>query len=130
MCTIFCATKVTPIQFIDGNKLKSCRTGLTNHTWPIPRHIMPLVIKALRSGHTHTQMHTQMRTHRCTHTRTHARAHARTRTHTHTHTQTHTHTHQHVTKTISRNQAHKAACTWFKRHLHKEPCSLVHGEMI
>ena len=44
-------TKATSIQFIDGNKLKSCRTGLTNHTWPISRCIMPLVINVLGGGH-------------------------------------------------------------------------------
>ena len=30
---------------------------LTNHTWPISHHIMPLVITALRGGHTDTDKH-------------------------------------------------------------------------
>ena len=56
VCMMHCVTKTTPIKFIDGNKLKSCRTGLTNHTRPISHHITPLVINALRSD-THTQTH-------------------------------------------------------------------------
>ena len=71
-------TKATPIQFIDSNKLISCRMGLTNHTQPTSHHnfIMPLVINGFRGGHTHT--------------------HTRTRTHTHTHTHTYIHTHTHI----------------------------------
>ena len=41
--TAQCVIKATPIQFMDGNKLKSCRMGLTNHIWPISHYIMPLV---------------------------------------------------------------------------------------
>ena len=51
-----CVTKATPIQFIDGNKLKSCRMGLTNHTRPISHHITPLVINGLGGGHTDTHI--------------------------------------------------------------------------
>ena len=47
-----------PNQFINGNKLKSCRTSLTNHTRPISHHIMPLVINALGGGHTDTHIPT------------------------------------------------------------------------
>ena len=43
-------TKVMPIQFIDGNKLKSYRRGLTNYTGPMSHHITPLVINALRAN--------------------------------------------------------------------------------
>ena len=46
-------TKATPIHFIKGKKVKSCRAGLTNHTRSISHHITPLVINALRSGHTY-----------------------------------------------------------------------------
>ena len=35
-----------------------CETCLTNCTRPISHHIMPLVINALRGGHTDTQTHT------------------------------------------------------------------------
>ena len=52
-----CVTKAMPIQFIDDNKLKSCRTGLTNHTWPISHHIRPLVINDLGGGQTDRQTH-------------------------------------------------------------------------
>ena len=52
---MYCLAKATPIQFINGNKLKSCRMGLTNHTQPVSHHIMPLVINALEGGHTDTQ---------------------------------------------------------------------------
>ena len=51
-----------PIQFINGNKLKSCKTGLTNHTRPISHLIMPLVINVLWGRHTDTQTHTDMQT--------------------------------------------------------------------
>ena len=37
-CTIRCVTKAMPFQFIDGNILKSCRMGFTNHTRPISYH--------------------------------------------------------------------------------------------
>ena len=46
-----CVTKTTLIIFIDGNKLKSCRMGLTNHTWPISRHWL---LMADTQSHTHT----------------------------------------------------------------------------
>ena len=59
--------------FIDGNKLKSCRTGLTDHIQHISHHIMLLVINGFGCGHTDTQTHT----------------------HRHTDTQTDTHTHTH-----------------------------------
>ena len=61
-CMTRCVTKATPFQFIDGNILKSCRIGLTNHTLPISHHIMPLVINVLRSGHRHTQTQTHILT--------------------------------------------------------------------
>ena len=73
LCLVYmtcCVTKAMPIQFIDGNELKSCRMGLTNHTRPISHHITSLVINALKGGHTHT--HTYIHTH--THTHTHQRA--------------------------------------------------------
>ena len=60
-----CVTKAMPIHSIDGKKLKSCRTGLTNHTWSISNHIMPLVMNAIRRNihkHTHTHTHTDTRT--------------------------------------------------------------------
>ena len=51
----------TPIHFIDGKchvqKLKagkSHETCLSNRTQPISHHITPLVINALRGGHTDT----------------------------------------------------------------------------
>ena len=51
-----------PIHFIDSKcnikQLKSHKTCLTNHTGSIWHHIMPLVINALRIGHTDTHMHT------------------------------------------------------------------------
>ena len=54
-----CVTKATFLQFINGNKLKSCRTSLTNHTWPIiPHHITPLVINTLGGGHADRQTDT------------------------------------------------------------------------
>ena len=54
-----CVTKAKPFKFIDGNILKSCRTGLTDHTQPISHYITPLVINALRVDvHTHTNTHT------------------------------------------------------------------------
>ena len=53
----------TPIQFIDGNKLKSCKAGLTNHTWPISHHITALVINAFGGEHTDGQTDR----HTCTH---------------------------------------------------------------
>ena len=59
-----CVTKDMPIHFIDGkchikqlNAGKSRKTCLANHTWPISHHIMPIVINALKDGHTHR--HTQ-----------------------------------------------------------------------
>ena len=52
----------TPIQFIDDNKLKSYRMGLTNHMWPMLHHIMPLVINGLGGGHTDMQTHTDTHT--------------------------------------------------------------------
>ena len=55
-------TKVTPIQFIDGNKLKSYRTGLTNHTRPISHDIVPLVINGLGGRHTNRQTNTHKHT--------------------------------------------------------------------
>ena len=54
--------KATPIQFINGNKLKSCRMGLTNHTQPISHHITPLVINALEGKHTNTDTDTDAQT--------------------------------------------------------------------
>ena len=57
-----CVTKAMPFQFIDGNILKSCRTGLTNHTRPISHHIMQLVINTLKGGHTDTHTHTDAQT--------------------------------------------------------------------
>ena len=52
--------QATLIQFINGNKLKSCRTaaGLTNHTRSISHHITLLLITALGDGHTDTYQHT------------------------------------------------------------------------
>ena len=52
-CTTRCVTVATPIKFIDGNKLKSCKTDLTNHTQLIsyPWVLMP-------SGWTHKQTDT------------------------------------------------------------------------
>ena len=50
MCTMRCVTKATPFQFTDGNKLKSCRTGLTNHI------LMPL------GADTQTDRHTRILT--------------------------------------------------------------------
>ena len=54
-----CVTKAMPIQFINGNKLKSCRMGLTNHTGPKSHYVMPLVINGL--GDKHTDTHIPMR---------------------------------------------------------------------
>ena len=54
-------TKAMAIQFINSNKLKSCKMGLTNHTWPISHHITPLVINGLRGGHTDTDTHIPIR---------------------------------------------------------------------
>ena len=52
-CTTHCITKATPIRFINDKCYikqlkaeKSRKTCLTNHTWPISHHIMPLVINA------------------------------------------------------------------------------------
>ena len=56
LCMMCCVTIAMPFQFIDGNILKSCRTGLTNHTQPISHHIMPLVINAIGED-TQTQAH-------------------------------------------------------------------------
>ena len=52
-------TKAMPFQFIDGNKLKTYKMGLTNHTWPISHHITPLVINGFTGGHTHTDARTK-----------------------------------------------------------------------
>ena len=59
VCMMRCVTKPMPIQFIDSNKLKSCRMGLTNHTWPMLHHITPLFINAFEGRHTdvHTYRH-------------------------------------------------------------------------
>ena len=51
-------TKAMPIQFIDGNELKSCRMGLTHHTWPILCCITPLVINSFGDEHTNTHIPT------------------------------------------------------------------------
>ena len=59
---VHCVAKATPIQFIDGNKLNSFRTGLTNHTWPISYHIMLLLINVLEGRHTDACTHTDMQT--------------------------------------------------------------------
>ena len=56
-CMMHCVTKATPIQFINDNKLKSCKMGLTNHTWPISHHITLLVINAFGVD-TQTDTHT------------------------------------------------------------------------
>ena len=63
-CTTGCVTKATLIQFINSNKLKSCRTGLTIHTWPISHHITTLDINGLGGRHTgtHTYTHTDKQT--------------------------------------------------------------------
>ena len=58
---IRCVTKDTHFQVIDGNILKSRKTCLTNHTWSISLHTMPLVINVLGADtqtdkHTHTHM--------------------------------------------------------------------------
>ena len=58
-----------PFQFIDGNILKSCRMGLTNHTWPVSHYIMSLVINALGGGHTDTHTHINRQTKRFQETR-------------------------------------------------------------
>ena len=62
-------TKTMPIQFINGNKLKSWRMSLINHKWPISHHIMPLVINGLgadtqadRQTDRHTHTHTYIPT--------------------------------------------------------------------
>ena len=86
-------TKAMPFQFIDGNILKSCKTGLTNHTQPISHHIMPLVINALSGGQTERQTDRQ------------------------TDRQTHTHIPMHEQKQFQET-GHawlQAACTWFKK---------------
>ena len=54
-----CVNKATPIHFIDGKKLKSCRMGLTNHTGPISHYIMPLVNALEVDTQTHILMHDQ-----------------------------------------------------------------------
>ena len=63
-----CVTTAMPIQFINGNKLKSCRLGLTNHTQPISCH--------------------WLLTHSGTDTQTDRQTDRQTDTHTHTHTHT------------------------------------------
>ena len=85
-----CVNKAMPFQFIDSNKVKSTRMGLTNHTWPISHHIVPLVINDLGGRHTDRHAHTHTHTHTRTHTHTHMHVHTHTCTHTHTHTHTHT----------------------------------------
>ena len=64
MCFV---NKVTPINFFDGRcHIKQLRAGkshkicLTNHTWSISYHIMPLVINGLEGGDTHTHGNTDM----------------------------------------------------------------------
>ena len=59
-----CVNKATPIYFIDRKchikqlkAGKSHKTCLTNHTWFISHHIMPLVINS-HWGQTHTDTHT------------------------------------------------------------------------
>ena len=62
-----CVNKTTPIHFINGKShIKQLKAGkshtcLTNHTWSMSHHIMPLVINALGSRHTHrhTNTHTK-----------------------------------------------------------------------
>ena len=54
-----------PFHFIDSNILKSCRTGLTNHTWSTLHNIMPLVINGLQMD-TQTDRQTDRQTY--THT--------------------------------------------------------------
>ena len=51
-----------PLQCIDGNILKSHKTCLTNHMWPISHHIMQLVIYTLRVD-TQTDIQTETHTH-------------------------------------------------------------------
>ena len=58
------------------NKLKSCRMGLTNHTWPTLHHVTPLVIIGLGGGHTHIHTHTDFRTKTISKNQVHAAAHA------------------------------------------------------
>ena len=54
-CTTHCVTKDMPIPFTNSNKLKNCRTGLTNHTQPISHHwlLMPSGVDT----HTNTYRH-------------------------------------------------------------------------
>ena len=94
----YCVNIATPIYFIDSKchikqfkAGKSHATCLTNHTRPISYRIMPLVINALKGGHTDT--------HRQTDRQTHTDRQTDRQTDTHTNTQT---------KAISRNQACKA----------------------
>ena len=65
-----CVNMATPIHFIDGKyhiKLlragKSRETCLTNRTQPISHYITPLVINALRGGHTDRQTHARILMH-------------------------------------------------------------------
>ena len=51
-----------PLKCIDGNILKSHKTCLTNHMWPISHHIMQLVIYTLRVD-TQTDIQTETHTH-------------------------------------------------------------------
>ena len=62
-CMTRYVTKATIIRFINGTKLKSCRTGLANHTRPISRHWLLLPL----GGHTDTDVDTHMHAHTHTH---------------------------------------------------------------
>ena len=54
--------KAMPFLFMDSNKLKGCKTGVTNHTQPIFHQIRPLVITALVGGYTDAHTYTNTRT--------------------------------------------------------------------
>ena len=60
VCTMYYVTKTTPIQFIDGNKLKSCGTGLINHTQPVSCHWLLMPLGAEIHMQTHTDAQTKM----------------------------------------------------------------------
>ena len=68
MCCVNMATPIHSIADKCHTKLlkagKSHETCLTNCTWSISHHIMPLVINTLRGGHTdrHTDTHTYRHT--------------------------------------------------------------------
>ena len=55
--------KAMPFLFMDSNKLKGCKTGVTNHTWPILHQIRPQVITTLVGGYTdaYTYTNTQIK---------------------------------------------------------------------